>query len=148
MKECLGNNPELNWLLTHTLLVFITLTSVSLVTSSCRSLQPASLLPVFLEQILQLPLSPATPAFIAVGQALEFLGHSHRSVVGESVVTVVGKVVRGEVGQGERWGRQVELLLRLGPLCEGLLSFTSQDCLKLGLLLGLHFCLLFGLCLQ
>lgn len=48
------------------------------------------------------------------------------------MVNVVGKVVRGEVGEGEMWSRQVELLLRLGPLCESLLSFTSQDCLKLG----------------
>ena len=48
------------------------------------------------------------------------------------MVNVVGRVVRGEVGEGEMWSRQVELLLRLGPLCESLLSFTSQDCLKLG----------------
>ena len=102
-------------------------------TSSCRSLQPGSLLPNFLERVLQLPLRADSPAFTAVGQSLEFLGHTHRGVVGESVVGVVEKVVRGEVGEGEKWARQVELLLRLGPLCEGVLSFASQDCLKLGL---------------
>lgn len=84
---------------------------------------------------MQLPLSPDSPAFSSVGQSLEFLGHSQRAVVGGSVVNVVGRVVRGEVGEGEMWSRQVELLLRLGPLCESLLSFTSQDCLKLGFLL-------------
>lgn len=45
---------------------------------------------------------------------------------------VVERVVRGEGGQVEEWGRQVELLLRLAPFCEGLLSFISHDCLQIG----------------
>ena len=133
VKECLGSSPELNWLMTHVLSVSSVYTHSSCVTSSYRSLQPATLLPKFLERVLQLPLRPDSSAFSSVGQSLEFLGHTHRAVVGESVVSVVGKVVRGEVGEGEKWSRQVELLLRLGPLCEGVLSLTSQDCLKLGL---------------
>jgi hypothetical protein len=51
-------------------------------------------------------------------------------VVGECVLEVVGNVVRGK-GQRQGWGRRVEFLLRLAPLCEGLLSSISQDCLQL-----------------
>jgi hypothetical protein len=113
VRECLDYAPALNWLLTHVL-----------------SQKPAALLLPFLEQVLHLSLSPLSPSFTAVGQTLEFLGHSCRSVVGECVLEVVGNVVRGK-GQRQGWGRRVEFLLRLAPLCEGLLSSISQDCLQL-----------------
>ena len=48
------------------------------------------------------------------------------------MLEVVGNVVRGK-GQRQGWGRRVEFLLRLAPLCEGLLSSISQDCLQLGI---------------
>lgn len=153
--ECLNHAPKLNWLLTHVLLVHkythmlmhmhtyrhmytqLLIRPVSYMLcameSSChRSQQPAELLLPFLERVLHLPLSPFSPPFSAVGQTLEFLGHSCRAVVGQSVLLVVGKVVRGEGRHREGWSRRVELLLRLAPLCEGLFSFISQDCLQLG----------------
>lgn len=86
----------------------------------------------FLELVLQLPISPLSPFFTGIGQTLEFLGHSCREVVGQCMLQVVQRVVSGEGRQMEEWGQQVELLLRLAPLCEGLLSFISRDCLQLG----------------
>ena len=68
-----------------------------------------------------------------MADTLELLAHTHQAVLGECVLEMVGRVVRGQAGQGERWGQQVELLLRLAPLCLNLLSHISQDCLRLGI---------------
>ena len=130
-RECLKQAPRLDWLLNHVLLVLYSHRPAN-ECGAHRSLQPDSLIPPFLEQVLCLPLSHQSPAFTTVGQTLEFLGHNSRAVVGASVLSVVEKVVRGELRGEEGWGKQVETLLRLAPLCEGLLSFIIPDCLQMG----------------
>lgn len=66
---------------------------------------------------------------------LDYVGHSYQPVVADSVMSVVERVISGDVGDRNRWSGQIEFLLKLAPLCGGLLSFTSQDCLKLGFIL-------------
>ena len=146
VKECLAKSPELNWLTTHILSVNVQSLDLYCPAVPVRSLQPSALLPHFLEQVFDLPFLPGSPGFTAVAQALELLSHSHQTVVAESVVTMVGKVVQGQAGRGDKWGQQVQLLLRLASLCERLLSFTSQDCLSLGVCVSEIFCLCHKLC--